>query len=296
MSAAPMPTRPSVRNPTGFPRRSRFRPTSPPIRSAGKRRKSASAKRLSNSRTGWAISIEAHRPNGRAPGRSSPLGLGSLASIPRGGVAERPIAAVLKTAVPQGTRGSNPLASAIPAPGRARRDPWGRSSAYFLRSIPGVPRSRGSPSMPKTRLLIACQPRTGSNWLCSLLQSHPQILCHHEVFHHDEIYYAVGHRDGRLSHLGSTHERDRDPLGFLEQLWHEDFGRSVVGIKLLDGQAPEVLARLLADTQVRKLVLRRQSRVRAYVSLLRARETGFWARTSYDGVAVRVEARELLEF
>ncbi len=149
--------------------------------------------------------------------------------------------------------------------------------------------------MPKTRLLIACQPRTGSNWLCSLLQSHPQILCHHEVFHPDEIYYAVGHRDGRLSHLGSTHERDRDPLGFLEQLWHEDFGRSVVGIKLLDGQAPEVLARLLADTQVRKLVLRRQSRVRAYVSLLRARETGFWARTSYDGVAVRVEARELLE-
>jgi LPS sulfotransferase NodH len=150
--------------------------------------------------------------------------------------------------------------------------------------------------MPKTRLLIACQPRTGSNWLCSLLQSHPQILCHHEVFHPDEIYYAVGHRDGRLSHLGSTHERDRDPLGFLEQLWHEDFGRSVVGIKLLDGQAPEVLARLLADTRVRKLVLRRQSRVRAYVSLLRARETGKRARSAYDGVTVEVRAPELLEF
>ncbi len=150
--------------------------------------------------------------------------------------------------------------------------------------------------MPKTRLLIACQPRTGSNWLCTLLQSHPQILCHHEVFHPDEIYYAVGHRDGRLAHLGTPRERDHDPHGFLEQLWREDFGRSVVGIKLLDGQAPELLARLLADTGVRKLLLRRQSRVRAYVSLLRARETGFWARTPYDGVAVHVEAVDLLEF
>jgi len=150
--------------------------------------------------------------------------------------------------------------------------------------------------MPVTRFLIVCQPRTGSNWLCTLLQSHPEILCHHEVFHADEIYYAVGHRDGRLAHLGTPEERDRDPLRFLERLWSEDFGRPAVGIKLLDGQAPDVLARLLADSGVKKILLRRESRVRAYVSLLRARETGHWARTPYDGVTVHVEAHELLEF
>jgi len=150
--------------------------------------------------------------------------------------------------------------------------------------------------MPVTRFLIVCQPRTGSNWLCSLLQSHPQILCHHEVFHPDEIYYAVGHRDGRLAHLGSARDRDADPQGFLERLWREDFGRPVVGIKLLDAQAPELLARLLSDAGVKKVLLRRQSRIRAYVSLLRARASGFWARTSYDGLAVHVEPGELLEF
>jgi LPS sulfotransferase NodH len=150
--------------------------------------------------------------------------------------------------------------------------------------------------MPTTRFLIACQPRTGSNWLCTLLQSHPRILCHHEVFHPDQIFYAVGHRDGRLAQLGDTRQRDRDPLGFLEQLWRADFGRAAVGIKLLDGQAPEVLARLLADTGVKKLLLRRRSRLRAYVSLLRARETGKWARSAYDGLAVEVRAPELLEF
>jgi len=150
--------------------------------------------------------------------------------------------------------------------------------------------------MPETRFLIACQPRTGSNWLCAMLQSHPQILCHHEVFHPDEIYYAVGHRDGRLAHLGSARDRDGDPAGFLERLWGEDFGRPVVGIKLLGDQAPEMLARLLCEPGVKKVLLRRQSRLRAYVSLLRARASGFWARTSYDGLAVHVEPRELFEF
>lgn len=150
--------------------------------------------------------------------------------------------------------------------------------------------------MPRTRFLIACQPRTGSNWLCAMLQSHPQILCHHEVFHADEIYYAVGHRDGRLAHLGSARERDLDPAGFLERLWREDFGRQAVGLKLLGDQAPELRLQLFADTGVKKVVLRRQSRLRAYVSLLRARASGFWARTSYDGLAVHVEPGELLEF
>ena len=150
--------------------------------------------------------------------------------------------------------------------------------------------------MPTTRFLIACQPRTGSNWLCAMLQSHPRILCHHEVFHPDEIYYAMGHRDGRLAHLGSARERDADPLGFLERLWQEDCGRSAVGVKVLGDQVPTVLARLLADSGVRKVVLRRQSRLRAYVSLLRARASGFWARRSYDGLAVQVDAPELLEF
>lgn len=150
--------------------------------------------------------------------------------------------------------------------------------------------------MPKTRFLIACEPRTGSNWLCALLQSHPKVLCHHEVFHKDEIYYAVGHRDGRLAQLGTTAERDRDPKAFLERLWRADFGRDAVGVKILAGQVPGLLAELLGETGLKKIILRRRSRLRAYVSLLRARETGYWARTSYDGLAVEVEAQAFADF
>jgi len=150
--------------------------------------------------------------------------------------------------------------------------------------------------MPKTRFLIACEARTGSNWLCGLLNSHPQVLCHHEVFHPDALYYAAGFRDGRLAHLGPLAARDHDPLDFANRLFSADFGRAAVGFKLLAGQAPPLLAQLLADRSVKKLILRRRSRVRAYVSLLRARETGRWAQRSYDGMAVHIEPSALVEF
>lgn len=154
----------------------------------------------------------------------------------------------------------------------------------------------GDPLVTQTRFVIVCQPRTGSNWLCTLLQSHPSILCHHEVFHPEDIYYAVGHRDGQLEHLGTREERDRDPLGFLERLWEADFGRPIVGLKLHEGHAPAVQARVLADKSVRKVLLRRRSRLRACISLLRARQTGRWARTPYDGVSVVLDPGEVFDF
>jgi LPS sulfotransferase NodH len=150
--------------------------------------------------------------------------------------------------------------------------------------------------MPKTRFLILCEARTGSNWLCGLLQSHPQILCHHEVFHAHEQFYAAGFRDGRLSRLGTLAERDADPFGFLERLWREDFGCDAVGFKLLAGQATAVREQLLGDQDVKKVLLRRRSRVRAYLSLLRAQETGCWSHASYGGLRVTIDPQRLLEF
>jgi LPS sulfotransferase NodH len=65
------------------------------------------------------------------------------------------------------------------------------------------------------RFVILAAPRTGSNWLCSLLNSHPDVLCHHELFNPSGVFYALGHRDGALD-LGTPEERDRRPLAFLE--------------------------------------------------------------------------------
>ena len=63
------------------------------------------------------------------------------------------------------------------------------------------------------RFVILGAPRTGTNLLCTLLDSHPDVLCHHEVFNPAGIFWALGDRQGALD-LGSMAERDADPLGF----------------------------------------------------------------------------------
>ncbi|MCA9265021.1 MAG: sulfotransferase, partial [Planctomycetales bacterium] len=67
------------------------------------------------------------------------------------------------------------------------------------------------------RFVILAVPRTGSNLLCTLLNSHPEILCHHEVFNPQGIFLALTQRD-RPHSLPSLDERNRDPLRFLDEV------------------------------------------------------------------------------
>lgn len=126
-----------------------------------------------------------------------------------------------------------------------------------------------------TRFVILAAPRSGSNLLCTLLNSHPEILCHHEVFNPSGIYYALEHRNGSLD-LGTTQERDRAPLSFLEKLWSKDLGHRCVGFKMTRGQDEQILARVLGDSDVRKIVLKRQNRIKTFVSALVAERSGQW--------------------
>jgi hypothetical protein len=111
--------------------------------------------------------------------------------------------------------------------------------------------------------------------LCTLLHSHPEILCHHEVFNPNGIFYALGYRNGEID-LGTIDERDRSPIEFLARLWQHPIGFNCVGFKMTRGQDERVLQTVLEDCGIRKIVLRRLDVVRTYVSELIARETGRW--------------------
>jgi hypothetical protein len=111
--------------------------------------------------------------------------------------------------------------------------------------------------------------------LCTLLGSHPEILCHHEVFNPDGAFYALELRDGSFD-LGGIEQRNRDPLAFLERVWSADLGHSHVGFKMTHRQNETVLDTVLRDADVRKIVLRRQNRVRTFVSQRISEETGQW--------------------
>lgn len=137
-----------------------------------------------------------------------------------------------------------------------------------------------------TRFVILAAPRTGSNWLCTMLDSHPDILCHHELFNPDYILLAQSCRDGALApgtlDLGTIDERDRDPLAVVARVWAHPLGRRVVGFKLNRGQDERVFDAVLDDPAIRKIVLRRRNRVKSYVSELVARQTGEWESYPYS--------------
>jgi hypothetical protein len=107
---------------------------------------------------------------------------------------------------------------------------------------------------PATKFVILAAPRTGSNLLCTLLNSHPEVLCHHELFNPDGIFYALDYRDDSLR-LGSIADRDREPFGFLQRVWESPKGASCVGFKMTRGQNEAVMQSLIEDSRVLKIVL-----------------------------------------
>lgn len=140
--------------------------------------------------------------------------------------------------------------------------------------------TKNEPGPGLLRFVVLAAPRTGSNWLCTLLDSHPEILCHHEIFNPERILYSLSCR-GKLD-LGTLEERDRDPLSLLDLVWRADFGYPAIGFKLNRGQNETVLRAVLADRDVRKIVIRRDNRIKTYVSEMIAQRTGEWE--SYPGI------------
>lgn len=157
-----------------------------------------------------------------------------------------------------------------------------------------------APSAPQ-RFVVLAAPRTGSNWLCSMLDSHPDILCHHELFNPAGIHAALSWRGGAVdldAALGTMEERDRAPLAFLERVWSLSRGCRAAGFKLNRGQNETAFTATLADAGVSKIVLYRDNRLKTFVSERIAERTGYWE--SYSGsprsdrqVRIRVDLDEL---
>lgn len=149
--------------------------------------------------------------------------------------------------------------------------------------------SKGQP----VRFVIFAAPRTGSNLLCSLLNAHPDILCHHGLFNPGGVHWA---RDRRGS--GDVAERDRDPVAFLDTLWSSGGDARAVGFKMNRDESVAAANALLRDPGVLKILLKRRNRVRTYVSEEIARRTGVWEtydeRAEAEIPALRVEAGDLI--
>jgi hypothetical protein len=111
--------------------------------------------------------------------------------------------------------------------------------------------------------------------LCTVLNSHPQILCHHEIFNPHVVGYAR-HLQNSSFTIGTIEERERDPVEFLSRVWKANLGHPCVGFKLCWRQNETIFRTVLEERGISKIVLKRKNRVKAFVSLLLARKTGQW--------------------
>lgn len=128
-----------------------------------------------------------------------------------------------------------------------------------------------------TPFVIVYSPRTGSNYLAAALDSHPDILCHHEVFNPGSIHRSLSYKGSDLS-FGTVAERDRDPWTFLHRVYSFQNGVHAVGFKLAPRVNDWALLSLLLARRVRKVLLGRHSWLHAYTSELIAAKTQMWMR------------------
>lgn len=128
----------------------------------------------------------------------------------------------------------------------------------------------------RTSFIIVCAPRTGSNLLQTKLNSHPEIICHSELFNKDGIYFG-GKQGKEYKSVLSIKMRNEYPELFVNTFYNLDVSGgpySAVGFKILDGQNDEVMDSLLDDSGIRKIVLQRDNLLLSYLSFLEMQKTG----------------------
>lgn len=113
--------------------------------------------------------------------------------------------------------------------------------------------------MAEINFTIIANPRTGSNHLIELLNSHNEITCHREVFHRDNIYMLEGTRNELLQ------ERKDNPLAFLMQMYDLSPTRAC-GFKIFNGHDDSVLDQVIHDSSIKKIILYRPNFLSVYSS------------------------------
>ena len=139
---------------------------------------------------------------------------------------------------------------------------------------------------------LLSMPRTGSTRLAGLLDSHPRIVCHDELFHVTE---AKASRSCRLPpDLAVDRERRHaDPLGWLDAVVDASAAAApearAIGFKLMITDRPRVLEHVLLESRLKLVLLTRANRLAQYASARIAARTGrYYASDPGSDVATKL--------
>jgi hypothetical protein len=136
------------------------------------------------------------------------------------------------------------------------------------------------------RFVIFSFPRSGSKLLCSMLNFHPEIICHHELLNPTRIYYSkdfhelygssevISRKDLTSGKKGISTIRERNlfPESFIVKVWQYNFSFNAVGFNLFPSHIPNAAMSLIKDKNVKKILLLRHDKIKCYVSRLIAKK------------------------
>ncbi len=129
---------------------------------------------------------------------------------------------------------------------------------------------------------IVAMPRSGSTRLCEIVDSHPAAICHHELFHSQEVQAYLPR--GRGLEALDRDWRDAAPAAFLghflgfAESWFRGYARHGFKILLNGAQGPVALEIVCPMERLAKIVLRRDNLLAWYTSRQLALATGVWQR------------------
>ena len=137
-------------------------------------------------------------------------------------------------------------------------------------------------SIQATRFIIICAARTGSTMLRSMLNSHPQMVCHREVFSPRLMGFAgIYNQKDSDSPIRQFVEKTRNerPVDFLRDYVFYAGSYQAIGAKIKYDELEQprwsaVFDSLLADREIRVVHLIRENRLRRLVSAIIAELTG----------------------
>jgi LPS sulfotransferase NodH len=133
---------------------------------------------------------------------------------------------------------------------------------------------------PYTRFIVLSGPRTGSNLLQQILNSHPDVMCFRELFNlQAHIDYEMPAYDGTDAADLALRAADAPALLGKRIFMEQPASVRAVGFKFHYNHVwsyDRILDALAADTSLRIVHLRRRNILRMLVSLRLAQRTGEW--------------------
>lgn len=129
--------------------------------------------------------------------------------------------------------------------------------------------------MPEIKkFVILSDSRSGTSLLSETLNSHPEIVCHGEVFHPTPAgHIKISQDEASIDELVELRENDSD--AFMETIYNRPDAR-IVGFKMWRNQNAEVCDEIMADESIAKIIYERTNILARFASSRLVKATGIY--------------------